>query len=289
MAGDMRERRYVRSAPMPPDHAFCERCAVLGAQKVELANGKIAILCPRCVQRVVRSLLLGEASPEDVDRFPLMRRLVDSPPSNLQLDAWYELYALAVDFEPDLMLELGRGFGNSTCVFTEAAHRVGGTVVSVGFDSERAWETRTSPRLLRYLGADWFAPLTILHADITETDFRPHLEGSGRTLVYWDAHGQDVAAAVFANVLPQLPRDNLVIVDDVQVADEEKRRPGWRRWVRSLFRPEHYSAGPFESSFDEIVPLWDYLRSNDVPFEHSSRWVTFSAPERAAVAQQAAE
>jgi hypothetical protein len=76
------------------------------------------------------------------------------------------------------VLKLGRGYGNSTCVFTEAAHSVGCRVVSIGFDSERAWETQTAPRLADLVDESWFAPLTVVQDDITTLDFRPLLEGS---------------------------------------------------------------------------------------------------------------
>ena len=195
-----------------------------------------------------------------------MHRLVGSPPFDLPLESWPQLYELTCAFRPDLVLELGRGYGNSTAVFTEAAQAIACRVVSIGFDSEQAWETRTAPRLSPVVGAEWFAPLTVIQDDITTIDFQPLVEGSTRTLVYWDAHGTDVADAVLHRLVPLLPPENKIVVDDVWPAPEQYGQ-----------RAE-YRAGPLWSMFDEILPLWEYLSQGDIPFESGNRWVTFTAP-----------
>lgn len=195
----------------------------------------------------------------------MMHRLVDSPPLDFPLEEWSKLYVLTVTFRPDLVLELGRGWGNSTCVFTEAANAVGCRVVSVGFDSERAWETRTAPRLERVVDANWFAPLTIVQDNITTLAFRPLLEGSTRTLVFWDAHGTDVAEALFDRLLPELPPENRVVVDDMWATPE-------RYGLEAANR-----AGPLWSLFDEVRPLWNYLAERQIEFEIADRWISFTA------------
>jgi predicted O-methyltransferase YrrM len=199
------------------------------------------------------------------DKFVLMHRLVDSPPLDLPIENWSELYDLAVAYRPDLVLELGRGCGNSTCVFTEAARLVGCRVFSIGFDSEHAWETRSAPRLEQVVDADWFALLTVLHDDITTLDFEPLLVGSTRTLVFWDAHGADVADAVLRGLLPALPADNKVVVDDI-----------WRTPNNHGLQAE-YRAGPLWSLFEEVLPLWEYLTERQIEFDSGDRWISFTA------------
>ena len=55
---------------------------------------------------------------------------------DLRFSDWVKLYALTLEFSPDLIIELGRGRGNSTCLFTEAVNKTGkGKVVSIGYDS----------------------------------------------------------------------------------------------------------------------------------------------------------
>ena len=42
---------------------------------------------------------------------------------------WAQWYSVALGFKPDLILELGRGRGNSTALFCQAAAALGGTKV----------------------------------------------------------------------------------------------------------------------------------------------------------------
>jgi cephalosporin hydroxylase len=194
-----------------------------------------------------------------------MHGLVGSPPLGLPIENWLELHDLTVAFRPDVVLELGRGYGNSTCVFTEAAHSVSCRVVSIGFDSERAWETQTAPRLADVVDENWFAPLTVVQDDITTLDFRPLLEGSSRTLVFWDAHGTDVAEALFGRMLPALPAENKAVVDDIWTTPE-------RYGLRAEFQ-----AGPLWSLFDELPLLWEYLAERQIKFDIGDRWISFTA------------
>jgi hypothetical protein len=53
-----------------------------------------------------------------------------------------------VEYRPDLIGELGRSHGNSTCVLTEAATLLGGCRVrSYDVDGGRAYETVTLPAI----------------------------------------------------------------------------------------------------------------------------------------------
>jgi hypothetical protein len=187
---------------------------------------------------------------------------------DLPLEDWSRLYDLVLAFRPDLVLEPGRGCGNSTCIFTEAAHEVPCRVVSIGFDSEHAWERQTAPRLLPVVSADWFGPLVVLQGDLTKTDFQPLLDGSNRVLVFWDAHGADVAGAVFDRLLPALPAANQIVVDDVGSTPEKHGPTG------------EYQAGPLWSLFDERPPLREYLSNRGIDYDSGDRWITFSAPVR---------
>lgn len=40
-------------------------------------------------------------------------------PGDLAPHQWISLAAFALDFQPDLIIELGRGYGNSTAMFLE--------------------------------------------------------------------------------------------------------------------------------------------------------------------------
>jgi cephalosporin hydroxylase len=203
--------------------------------------------------------------PVPPERFDLLHGLVDSPALDLPLESWRQLYS-SLALRPDLVLELGRGYGNSTCIFTEAAHEIRCRVVSIAFDSENAWQTRTAQRLLPVVGEDWFAPLVVLRQDLTKTDFRPIVSRSSRVLVFWDAHGTDVADAVLGRLIPALPATNQIVVDDI-----------WSTPEHYGLRAE-YQAGPLWSLFDELPLLWEYLAEREIDYEPGDRSIMFRAP-----------
>jgi cephalosporin hydroxylase len=61
----------------------------------------------------------GSSAPGTIlTNFPMLAEIVDSP-CDLSLGQWYRLRELALAAEPDLIVEVGRGYGNSTVVLTE--------------------------------------------------------------------------------------------------------------------------------------------------------------------------
>src|SRR4051812_1935491 len=91
-----------------------------------------------------------ERRSELADVVPYLVRLREAVgnPGGLSLGQWLQLYATTLSYEPSIVIELGRGLGNSTTVFTVAATRLPATkVVSVGLDLAQGWRTRTVPKL----------------------------------------------------------------------------------------------------------------------------------------------
>jgi hypothetical protein len=215
----------------------------------------------------------GVAAGEEMSsRFEELHRLVDSPPYDFPLDDWPKLYGEALSFRPDLILELGRGYGNSTCVFVEAAHSIGARVVSISNDEPPAWRTITRPKLEPTVGENWFQRLTALEQDLLDTDYRSIIAGSRRTLVFWDAHGKNLAQDIIRRLLPRLPAENLVLVDDIW--DQETADPYPVSLMATL--GDSISAGPLRSIFDEVEPIWKVVRRTG--FRPGGRWISFSVP-----------
>jgi len=188
------------------------------------------------------------------------RRVVASP-ADLTEAQYHQLYAMTLDLAPDLVVELGRGYGNTTAVFTEAANAIGARVVSVSFDNERGWSTRTAPRLRELVPETWFEPLTIIEQDIMELDFRDLLGAARRVLLWWDAHGDELGRFVLAEIVPLLAeRENVIAVHDVHDVRFERVE---RDYVRTDGWPTYWQ-GHLSSAFDEIVPLYDFLSRNDI-------------------------
>jgi cephalosporin hydroxylase len=193
-----------------------------------------------------------------------LHRLVGRP-EDLSLEQWESLTEAVMAFRPDLVIELGRGYGNSTAIFTDAAGKFGGRVVSVGLDSEHAWQTMTVPKLLPAVPMEWFEPLQVIDADITTFDFESVLRSDdAKVAVFWDAHGTDVAEAILERLLPLLPAENLVMVHDIAEASG--------RAADGVF-----VAGPIVSTFDEVVPLWAAIDSRHLEWRvDPSGWLQFT-------------
>jgi hypothetical protein len=131
----------------------------------------------------------------------MLADLVGSP-GDLDLAQWLALHRLALESRPDLLFEVGRGYGNSTVVLTEAAHTLDARVISVGNDEPSGFETRTWPRLSPIVGETWRTPLDVVQADVL--DFTP--PPCARAFLFWDAHGPEVAKAILGRIIPELGR-----------------------------------------------------------------------------------
>jgi hypothetical protein len=136
---------------------------------------------------------------------------------------------------------------------------MGFSVTSVGYDTERAWKKVTAPKLRRCVGRRWFRPLSVVQADITATNFAPLLRRESRPLVFWDAHGTDVAATVLDLILPVLASGSLVVVHDVFDTREE---------MEALAMP--FKSGPYASEYEEIVLLAEYVAAHEIE-AHTTR------------------
>lgn len=111
-----------------------------------------------------------QALLEARERLKTLYELVDSP-ADFSFHQWAGLFALCMEFAPDLIIELGRRYGNSTCISTEAANRLAPTRV-VGLCLTRKWQTRTVPRLERAVPREWFEPLWAMTCNLLKTGFR---------------------------------------------------------------------------------------------------------------------
>ena len=195
-------------------------------------------------------------------RLLAMREAIEAEDS---LSVWqvFQLHAAVLLFRPDLVIELGRAWGNSTAAIHDAAVAVGARMVSVGFDSERGWSTRTAPRFLERGLVDeaWFEGLTIVEQDIRTVDFGPYLRDAKRVFLWWDAHGDDLGWFILGVLLPAVQgKVNVVCVHDI--ADSRYEEQG-RAYSDSDGRPSYWQ-GYLVSPFEEIVPLFDFVSRNGI-------------------------
>src|SRR3989344_2932202 len=75
--------------------------------------------------------------------------------SDSSLAQYVQMFAITLEFNPDLIIEFGRGMGNSTAVFTEAANQLSNCrVISVCLSND--WQNQTSRRIAKIVPKDWF-------------------------------------------------------------------------------------------------------------------------------------
>ncbi len=195
-------------------------------------------------------------------------------PTDLMPFQWAQWYATVLDFRPSLILELGRGQGNSTALFCQALARLGeGRVVSLCFS--RDWEAATRPKLATWLPDEWFASLDARTGDILAADFEHLLVGESRVLVLWDAHGFEVASAVLGRILPGLvDRPHLVLMHDISDARHLPSstrsyagNPIWQgaAWQDRTKQPEsRVRIGWMDSCQNQVIAIADFTSRNEL-------------------------
>jgi hypothetical protein len=208
------------------------------------------------------------------DRILLFSRAANDPIS-LSLYQFAQLTAASLEFRPDLILELGRGAGNSTCLFTEVANRLGlgaGTVLS--FDIHEHWQRYTVPKLRPHVPEKWFAPLSALTQDLLFFDFHKAVTDANRILVFWDAHGFDVAECVLGAILPELAdRPHLVMMHDM--CDLRYGAAGnldygdHGIWKKTDFDGPRLKLGSIDSAVEQAISIFDFSTRNHLPL-HSA-------------------
>jgi hypothetical protein len=205
----------------------------------------------------------------------LLRQLIAAVDwtNDLAPSQWAQWYSVALGFKPDLILELGRGRGNSTALFTQAAARLGDTRV-VSLCQSGDWASLVAPRLARVVSPGWFDRVDARVADIISTDYEAILDRSQRVLLLWDAHGFEIAEVVLGEILPRLAeREHLVLMHDISdnryagVPRSYGGRPLWKgsSWQsRTQSWDSRVNIGWMNSIQDQVIALADFSARNDL-------------------------
>lgn len=208
---------------------------------------------------------------------------------------WAQWYSVALGFRPDLIVEIGRGYGNSTAVFCQAAARLGRTRV-LSLCNSREWNDVTVPRLMKLVPPGWFDSLDARVTDILDADYETLLKSSERVLFLWDAHGFQIAEVVLGTILPLLARrEHLVIMHDIsdtRHASVPKSYEGKPIWKGSsspgAAGTARLNIGWMNSMQDQVVAIADFAFRN--AFEIGSAdhaYAQFFGADRTAAAEMA--
>ncbi len=184
---------------------------------------------------------------------------------------WAQWYGVALGFAPDLIVELGRGRGNSTAVFLQAAARLGGTRV-VSLCQSYDWAGTVAARVARAVEPRFFDNLDMRMTDILVEDYDEVFGNARRVLLLWDAHGFEVAEFVLGDILPRLMgREHLVIMHDIidnryaGVSRSYEGRPLWKgsAWQQRTGEwGSRVNIGWMHSLQDQIVAISDFSTRN---------------------------
>jgi hypothetical protein len=209
---------------------------------------------------------------------PTLRALMEAVNwlNDLTPAGWAQWYSVALGFRPDLIVELGRGYGNSTALFCQAASRLGRARV-VSLCNSPEWSAVTVPRLKAVVPSGWFEPLDARVVDILDVDYEQILAGAHRVLVLWDAHGFEIAEIVLGRILPLLAnRPHLILMHDisdsrhVSVARSYEGQPLWKgsTWDRGTgVSRARVNIGWMNSLQDQAVAIADFATRNDFEIE----------------------
>jgi len=213
-----------------------------------------------CLERHLQDVL---AFRQRLDR---IRTLVDEP-SNLSVLQGLQLYALCLAFRPDLIIELGRGYGNSTCVFAAALQKLGaGRVVS--FDLDTLWDERTLPKLMASELSKLTRSVEARIEDIKLADFGSLVGRAGQVLVFWDAHGWEAADGVLCRLLPTIAsRPHIVAChdfSDARYVEIDRAYHGRFFWRDPKLKEisARYTIGWVNTQEPQFIPLLDFLWRN---------------------------
>ncbi|MBK5292802.1 MAG: hypothetical protein JJE04_14150 [Acidobacteriia bacterium] len=199
--------------------------------------------------------------------------LVDSK-TNLSMPQAVALFATALDFRPDTIIELGRGAGNSTAVFAQAASILAGLKVH-SFCISNAWHDETIPKLEGMVSKEWLGRIVEYNQDLTQYDFSGILNESQRVLLFWDAHGFEIAEHVLAHIMPLIQdKPHLILCHDIsdrrllpdKNMDYEGKRP-WRGMTDYYDQPDEFARLYIEwadTIVDQVLPIFDFCIRNKI-------------------------
>jgi FkbM family methyltransferase len=192
---------------------------------------------------------------------------------------WAQLMSVVLDYDPDLVLELGRGKGNSTCAFTEAANLKQGNTRVLSLCLSDNWERETVPKVRTIVPKEWFKPLQTLRADILQFDYELALADAHRIVIFWDAHGFDIAECVLGEILPVVAdREHLVIMHDMSDAryssDEQFEYGQHGLWKGNNWSGPRLKLGFIDSAVEQSIAALDFTTRNQLTLDsadHSFR------------------
>jgi len=190
-------------------------------------------------------------------------------PRDFVRQQWLQIASLVYDFKPDLIIELGRGYGNSTCAMSVAAKMLRPAlcrIVSCCLANE--FNRISRPYLEQHLSDPGIlAPLEAIETDILTFDFNPFIKDAKRVFVFWDAHGFDVARTILTNLLQKLKDcPHVAVIHDMAdlayMPADLRAFDSYPKWMRYGTADPKYVLGNVGGQYEEVIALVDFVSRN---------------------------
>lgn len=218
-------------------------------------------------------------------RFENVFKVINHP-NDLSLPQYAQLFALTLEFKPTVIIELGRGSGNSTAVFTEAANHLPKTRNILSICLSNSWQKGTVPKLERIVEQKWFEKLDARIANVMDIDITQFVRKNDAVLFFWDAHGFEVAEHVLRNILPKLVNNrHIILVHDIT---DVRHYPGIKQYGKAgIWKGYPGDDAPYypyvivnnkASAFEELILLNDFAERNSITLhsvDHELRTTVF--------------
>jgi hypothetical protein len=205
-----------------------------------------------------------DAITAKLDRWNWLIETLDRP-TDLAPHQWVSLAAFALDFQPDLIIELGRGYGNSTAMFLEVCDQLPGCRL-LSLCNTDSWRTVSVPKLAK-MGSTWLSRGECRECDILEQTI--NLRGVNRVFLFWDAHGFEIADWMLGYVMPMLAhKKHLVAMHDIS----DLRYCGTKRpydgplWKGGNAEMPAYQIGSMFSRVQQAIAVADFTSRNGIGF-----------------------
>lgn len=188
--------------------------------------------------------------------------------SDSSLAQYAQLYSITLEFKPSLIIEVGRGWGNSTAVLVEAANKLTNTRKVVSLCLANDWQERIRAKIEQVVEKDWFSKLEARIEDYTKLDIKTLVKQNDSVLFFLDAHGWDVIEHFLSNTLPILQKHkHLILVHDVL---DVRYHNHLRKYTKNIWRGYNEEQKELSdliinnmaSPFEEIISIHDFSQRN---------------------------
>lgn len=179
------------------------------------------------------------------------------------------LAAMVVERKPDIIIDLGTGSGASAASMAIAAGAVKPQTAIMTFDLSDHWTEDAVPRLVGIDRSRWAPVRTMLH-DIATFDFASLIGENRSIVVFWDAHGYEVASGVLCHLMPHISdRRHIVICHDMsdnRMQLDANRSYGaksfWRGANDWTGNTAYTNLGWLSTTVEQCIPILDFCYRN---------------------------